>query len=166
MVKRSKIFACLVTTMAATRSMSRRSWALLTALMVFSALVVPVFSAQPANAIPPLEHARTAHLNKPKHVSLGGGRRSLKVSGTLTTDGPGFLACSAEQPVDVQIRAGGSWITRKSDTTNSNGKFSVLIRDIAAKYRAVAPKTALAPFPPVLDLCLRAVSNVRRHRHG
>ena len=66
----------------------------------------------------------------------------------------------------VQIRAGGSWITRKSDTTNSNGNFKVLIRDIAKKYRAVAPKSSFTDGDGAEQICLRAVSNVRNHTHG
>ena len=116
--------------------------------------------------IPPVEtdHARTAHLNRFKHINLGQGHRSLKVSGTLTTD-DGFDACSANQPIKVQMRASGEWITRKSDKTNANGKFRVLVRDIAKKYRAVARKTQLVNDDGSIDNCLRAVSNVRRHRH-
>lgn len=109
-------------------------------------------------------HPRTAHLNRFKHINLGGGERSLKVSGTLSTD-TGFDACSANQSIKVQIRAGGEWLTRKSDTTNSNGKFSVLIRDITKKYRAVASKSFIVDGDGNIDNCLRAVSNVRRHRH-
>ena len=108
-------------------------------------------------------HARSNHLNRFKHINFGGGRRSLKVSGTLSTDG--FDACSANQKIKVQIRASGEWITRKSDTTNANGKFKVLLRDIAKKYRAVAKKSFIVDGDGNIDNCLRAVSNVRRHRH-
>ena len=120
-----------------------------------------------SDTVPPptvTDHARTAHLNRFKHINFGGGRRSLKVSGTLSTD-DGLLACSANQKIKVQIRAGGEWITRKSDTTNANGKFKVLIRDITKKYRAVAPKSSMVDGDGNIDNCLRAVSNVRRHRH-
>ena len=104
-------------------------------------------------------HARTAKITKAKHVKVGEGKRSLKVKGKVTTN-DGFAACSASAPVKVQYKAGGEWNTRKSSFTNSNGNFSVLIRDVTGKYRVVAVK-----FEVDGDTCLRDQSPVKRHRH-
>jgi hypothetical protein len=77
----------------------------------------------------------------------------------------GFNACLRQVPVKVQIRLGGEFITRKSDTTNDNGVFRVLIRDIKARYRVTAVRHEVADvFNNDNHICQRA-RGARRHRH-
>jgi hypothetical protein len=111
-------------------------------------------------------HARSAKIRRFRHIRLPGSKHAaLLVKGNVTVN-DGYSACRNSIPVKVQIRAGGEWITRKSDTTDQFGTFKVLIRDIAAKYRVVAPKFLLAnQSRNEVDVCGRAQSPTRRHRH-
>jgi hypothetical protein len=112
-----------------------------------------------------VRHSRTVEITRFRHIRLGNGKgRALLVAGRAAA--PGYRTCKDSVPVKIQIRAGGTWITRKSDTTNGRGGFKVLIRDIAAKYRAVLPKFRIVnDVRDRVDVCLRAVSPGRRHRH-
>jgi hypothetical protein len=110
-------------------------------------------------------HDRTARITNFRHISLPGKRRpALRVRGDVrVTDG--FDACRRQVPVKIQIRLGGEWITRKSDTTNDNGVFRVLIRDIQARYRVTAVRHEIADvFNNDNHICKRA-RGARRHRH-
>ena len=123
----------------------------------------------PPTTPPPVEevrHGRGVQITGFDHVKIPGKRSTgLIVKGRVTTDS-GFEGCSNAVPVKVQIRLGGEWITRKTDTTNNNGVFKVLIRDVKAKYRAVATKHQIDDEDNSrLHICQRA-SDVRRHRHG
>lgn len=101
-----------------------------------------------------------------KHVTVGGKNKPALLIKGIVNAPSGITRCEKQVPVKVQIRAGGEWITRKSDTTNNNAVFKVLIRDVQAKYRAVATK-----FQSVnpnrsneIDECLKAADK-RRHNH-
>jgi hypothetical protein len=109
-------------------------------------------------------HDRTVKITKFAHVKLPGKKRpALKVRGVVNS--PDFESCAQTVPVKVQIRAGGSWVTRKSDTTNENGVFKVLIRDVKGKYRARATKYQIEDTDTnTLDVCRKA-GHVKRHRH-
>ena len=113
------------------------------------------------------QHARTLSIDAARHVRLPGkSKPALLIKGqVLASDG--FNECASEVPVKIQIRAGGEWVTRKSDTTNDNGVFKVLVRDVAARYRAVAPKFQIADTsnPNQIDECLKAKDTIR-HGHG
>jgi hypothetical protein len=115
---------------------------------------------------PPTEirRERTIEITRLRHVFLPGKNKpALLVRGVVRA--PTLPECASEVPIKVQIRAGGTWITRKSDTTNSIGVFKVLIRDVAARYRAVAPKFQIEDTTNnILNICLKA-NDVRRHRH-
>jgi adhesin/invasin len=112
----------------------------------------------------PTFHSRTAKITKFRHITLPGKRKpALKVRGTVTS--PDFESCATNVPVKVQIRAGGEWVTRKTDTTNSNGVWKVLIRDVRGKYRVVATRFQIEdPDQGTLDICRKA-RDVKRHRH-
>ena len=111
-------------------------------------------------------HDRQANINEFKHVRLPEANDdALLVKGKVTVD-DGYGPCRNSVPVKVQIRAGGEWITRKSDTTNAFGGFKVLIRDIAAKYRAFAPKHELAnQARNEVEVCRKAASPGEPHTH-
>jgi hypothetical protein len=105
------------------------------------------------------------NINKFQHVRVPGKRgKSLIVKGTVATP-DGYEACHQAVDVKIQIRVGGEWITRKSDTTNSNGGWKVLIRDVATRYRAVATKHQITDEDNnQLHICERAEDS-GRHRH-
>ncbi len=112
-------------------------------------------------------HGRRARITRFRHIRLPGTRgRALLVRGRVRVN-DGFNECRSEVPVKVQIRAGGEWITRKSDTTNVRGGFKVLIRHIHAKYRAVAPKFRITnQARNEIEVCRKAISRPKRHRRG
>jgi hypothetical protein len=73
-----------------------------------------------------------------------------------------FTACAAGVPVKIQRRRAGGWRTVGRTTTSDTGAYKKRIRDRAGRYRALAPRVALNNGA---DICTRAVSPVRRHRH-
>lgn len=107
------------------------------------------------------QHSRTAEITNFKHIDLPGKKKpALMVKGRVTVD-DGFDACANQVPVKVQIRASGEWITRKTDSTNENGVFKVLVRHVHAKYRVVAPAIDLADEHGDIDQCLKASDGAR-----
>jgi hypothetical protein len=109
-------------------------------------------------------HGRSVDFNQDQHKKLSKNKRSLKLRAKVSVN-DGFNACRSEVPLKFQIRVGGEWITRKSTTTNEKGVGKVLIRDIAARYRAVANKVELPSTDPgTVELCAKA-SDTRRHGH-
>ena len=111
-----------------------------------------------------IRRARTLKITELKHVRLPGKRRpALLVKGRVTSTN--FADCAVEVPVKVQIFVGGEFVTRKSDTTNGQGVFKVLIRDVQARYRAVATKFQIEDTANnQINICLKA-NDIRRHRH-
>lgn len=110
-------------------------------------------------------HDRNAKITRFRHVDVGKKNPALLVKGKVTVP-DGFTACHNQVPVNVQIKTSSGWVTRKSDTTTEAGKFKVLIRDLRAKYRAVAPKFVIAdPNANTEDVCRKATSPAKRHRH-
>lgn len=108
-------------------------------------------------------HDRTIKITKFRHVDIGKKRPALLVKGRVTA--PGYPDCAQAVPVKVQIRAGGEWITRKSDSTNDRGVFKVLIRHVHKKYRAVANRYQIEDTDRnTVDVC-RRVRNAKRYRH-
>lgn len=98
-------------------------------------------------------------------------RRQLVVSGEITatrvegSTGGNEGNCANRVRVKVQIRASGEWITRKSDTTNQNGRYKVVIFDAPARYRTVAPRTEVNDLESNTEhLCQRAAAK-RHHGH-
>ncbi|HET7482202.1 MAG TPA: hypothetical protein VFK89_05010, partial [Actinomycetota bacterium] len=78
----------------------------------------------------------------------------------------GFTQCVQQVPVKVQYRTAGTWVTRKSDTTNDRGVFKVLVRDTVGRYRAVAPVFHITDQQAGIDhVCDRAKSPRKRHHH-
>jgi len=116
---------------------------------------------------PPTEttHERGIQITRFRHVDIPGAKKpALLVKGKVTSL-DGFTPCMQDVPVKVQIYAGGIWITRKTDTTNDNGGWKVLIRDVAARYRARATKFQIQDTANnKVETCLRATDR-RRHRH-
>jgi hypothetical protein len=74
----------------------------------------------------------------------------------------GFSDCAASVPVKIQRRRAGAWRTVGTATTNDTGAYKKRIKDRPGRYRALAPKVSLNDGA---DICSRAVSPVRRHRH-
>src|SRR5437867_1801570 len=80
-------------------------------------------------------------------------RRHLVVRGVVTAGG--FTACAANVPVRVQRRVAGVWRTIARTLTGDVGGYRVRVRDLAGRYRTVAPRVERAG-----DVCRRAVSRV------
>jgi hypothetical protein len=117
--------------------------------------------------LPPDERDRFPH---DRRISIrfndgtGARNNSLVVFGRLTAP-DGFNECRAQQPVNIQRRVGGRWVTKKSTTTNRRGRYAVEIFDLASRYRAVAPRTEIVDEDlNRVDVCLKAV-RAKRHRH-
>lgn len=112
-------------------------------------------------------HNRIAKIAGFKHVDVGKKNPALRVKAKVThDDGHNVPGCQNDVPVDFQIKAGGEWITRKSSNTNDNGVAKILIRDLKAKYRAIAVRHELADETAnTVDICRKDVSPARRHRH-
>jgi hypothetical protein len=111
-------------------------------------------------------HARTVRLEPFRHVDIFSNKRDgLQIKGQVLAN-DGFEGCEAQVPVKVQIRAGREWVTRKTDTTNDNGIFKVLVRDFSGRYRAVATKFQISNpnNSNETDECLKA-RDIRRHQH-
>jgi hypothetical protein len=109
-------------------------------------------------------HARKVTISGFDHVRLHHGKRhALVVNGQVTSN---FGGCFDQVPVDIQIRLGGRWLTRKEGSTKPNGHYSILVRDVQAKYRALAPKVASTDTSTnVKDVCDKAKSRGKRHHH-
>jgi hypothetical protein len=97
-------------------------------------------------------HSRSITLSLRKHLVARG----------MVTVGDGFTACAASVPVRIQRRVSGSWKTVGKTTTTDTGAYKKRIRDRAGRYRARATRIALNNGA---DVCSRATSPVRRHRH-
>jgi hypothetical protein len=94
----------------------------------------------------------------------GARNNGLVVFGRLRLD-DGFDDCITRQPVNIQRRINGRWVTKKSTNTNRRGRYAVEIFDQASRYRAVAPRTELEDaVSDTLDVCPKAVKEgVHRH---
>jgi hypothetical protein len=97
-------------------------------------------------------HSRSITLSLRKHLVARG----------MVSVGDAFTACAASVPVKIQRRVSGHWKTVGSTTTTSTGAYKKRIRDRAGRYRARAARVSLNSGA---DVCSRAVSPVRRHRH-
>jgi hypothetical protein len=98
----------------------------------------------------PAEHARSITLRLRMHLVARG-----KVS-----VGDGFTDCAAAVPVKVQRRVSGHWKTVGRTTTTNTGAYRKRIPDRTGRYRSVARNITLNGGA---DICLRAVSPIRRH---
>ena len=97
-------------------------------------------------------HSRSITLSLRKHLVARG----------VVSVGDAFTACAASVPVKIQRRVSGAWKNVGSTTTTSTGSYKKRIKDKPGKYRARATKVALNSGA---DVCSRATSTVRRHRH-
>jgi hypothetical protein len=112
----------------------------------------PFLVPPPDCPLPGAGHTRSITLSLRKHLVARG-----KVSSTEATP---FTDCVATVPVKIQRRVSGSWKTVGKTTTTDTGAYKKRIKDKTGKYRALAPKVTVND-----EVCLRAVSPVRRHRH-
>jgi hypothetical protein len=102
----------------------------------------------------PWPHARSITLRLRRHLVARG-----KVS---STEDPAFTDCAAAVPVKIQRRVSGHWKTVGSTTTTDTGSYKKRIADRQGKYRARAWNVTVNDGA---DICLRAVSPIRRHSH-
>jgi hypothetical protein len=111
-----------------------------------------LFQVPPEDCKAPTGHTRSISLSLRKHLRARG-----RVS---STEDPAFTDCVASVPVKIQRRRAGGWRTVGSTTTTDTGAYRKRIKDRPGRYRALAPKVTVND-----EVCLRAVSPVRRHRH-
>lgn len=69
--------------------------------------------------------------------------------------------CAEEVPVRIRRRSGDRWITVRKTMTTKTGSYRVALPDRTGRYRAVAPPVGRG----IDSSCLRAVSEIRRHKH-
>ncbi len=92
-------------------------------------------------------------------------RIRLALEGHLTAEGrvsvpDGTAVCRRGRTVLVQRRVSGEWRTVRRDLTRRDGTFRVGLPDRPGTYRALVKAKRLPD-----DLCLKAVSDRREHRH-
>jgi IPT/TIG domain len=97
------------------------------------------------------KHSRSATLTLKKH---------LVARGTISAGA--FTACAASVPVKIQRRVSGSWKGVASTITSGTGAYKAKLTDKPGRYRAKAKKVSLNDG---LDVCLGAISPVRKHTH-
>jgi uncharacterized protein (DUF2141 family) len=124
-------------------------------------------SELPVNPPPDEDPTKVRH---DRRVSIrfthGTGARNngLVVYGRLRVP-DGFNNCRSQQPINIQRRISGRWVTKKTTNTNRKGRYAVEIFDQASRYRAVAVKTKILDEDAnVLHICMKAVK-AKRHRH-
>ena len=100
-------------------------------------------------------HARSISLTLSGHLKAKG-----KVS---STEDPAFTDCVSGVPVKIQRKTNSGWKNVGSTTTTDTGSYSKKVKDKAGKYRAIAKKVSLGD--PVTDVCSKATSPVRKHKH-
>ena len=108
-------------------------------------------------------HARTISIRF--NDGRTAGNNGLVVFGRLRLAETSFTDCIAQQPVKVQRRIKGRWVTKKNTNTNPRGRYAVEIFDKVGRYRVVAPRTEILDEDlNHLDVCSKAV-RVKRHTH-
>jgi hypothetical protein len=95
-------------------------------------------------------HLRTVSLRLRRHLIARG----------LVTAVDGFGACADGEPVRIERKKGG-WKLVKRAVTDGAGKYKVRLRDREGRYRAVLTARSKS----AADLCGKAASPPRRHRH-
>jgi hypothetical protein len=106
-----------------------------------------VHTAPPGTTI---THGRAVSLRLRKHLVARG----------VVSAVDGFGACADGEPVRIE-RKKGSWKLVKRAVTDGAGKYKVRLRDREGRYRAVLT----ARTKSAADLCGKAASPPRRHRH-
>ncbi len=106
------------------------------------------------------EHGRSVKITGFK--VLGEGNKVL-VKGSVNA--PSFAGCESGVPVKLARKANGKWITRKSGSTKSSGKFKLRTRNISGRYRVTAPQIDITDQQGDIDRCRKA-TRVKRYRGG
>ncbi len=100
--------------------------------------------------LPPTPPARSVSLRL---------RRSLVARGRVVAAG-GFDACEVNALVKIQRRGRKGWRHVEHDVTSGRARYRERLSDRAGRYRTVVPRRVVNWG---LDVCLRALSPVRRH---
>jgi IPT/TIG domain len=105
-----------------------------------------------ANFTVSVPHSRTVTLSLKRHLVAKG----------VVNVGDTFTSCEAGVPVKIQRKTSGGWKNVGSATTTASGSYSKKLKDKTGKYRAQVKK-----FTPNagVDICSKATSPVRRHKH-
>jgi len=105
-----------------------------------------------ANFTVSIPHSRSVTLSLKRHLVAKG----------VVNVGDAFTACEASVPVKIQRKTSGGWKNVGSATTTASGSYSKKLKDKTGKYRAQVKK-----FTPNagVDVCSKATSPVRRHKH-
>ena len=78
----------------------------------------------------------------------------------------GFNECIRQQPVNIQRRESGRWVTKKRTDTNRRGRYAIELQDQVGRYRAVALRTSFTEEADnVRHICVLAMK-VKSHRHS
>jgi hypothetical protein len=113
-----------------------------------------VHTAPPGSVFTPpattVTHGRTVSLRLRKHLVARG----------VVSAVDGFGACADGEPVRIERKKGG-WKLVKRAVTDGVGKYKVRLRDREGRYRAVLTARSKS----AADLCGKAASPRRRHRH-
>ncbi len=96
----------------------------------------------------------------PRRVSLHLGGHVIASGLVLVTDG--FSACWRDATVIIQRQVRGHWRPIATKVTTDTGAYRIRLPDRVGRYRAKAVRSILSGG----DVCGRARSHVRRHRHG
>lgn len=120
-------------------------------------------SEDPFNAGRPDVKRHTRSISIRFNDGTGARNNGLVIFGRLRA--PDFDDCFSQQPVNIQRRINGRWVTKKTTHVSRRGRYAVEIFDQAARYRAVAPRTEVRDdYANQLDVCVKAVK-AKRHRH-
>jgi hypothetical protein len=96
------------------------------------------------------------------HTQAG---QRLLIFGRLKLVDSEFERCIKNEPVKVQRRVDGGWVTEKSTQSNRRGRYEVEIADRTGDYRALAPRTSITdPATDTTDVCVPA-SKRATHTH-
>ena len=82
----------------------------------------------------------------------------------LDDDPEPFHKCVVGQTVEIQRLIDGEWVTRKTATTNSTGRYAGVVLDFTGRYRAVALRSSTTDETGLFHMCAKAVK-AKTHHH-
>jgi hypothetical protein len=97
---------------------------------------------------------------------VGPGDEGLVIFGRvrLVDEDDRFRRCTQAQPVMIQRREDGGWVTKKDVFTNARGRYAGVVFDRPGPYRAVAVPTEVPAGDDEVHACARA-QKAKTHHH-